>query len=444
MNVLHVIHRYYPFIGGSEVVFQEIGERLARDGHNVTVYTTNAWDLEHFWSSGKRTIEVSEETHNGVHVKRFPVERLPAAPLAYPALRRVMAALARLPLNTKPLLFGLSRWTPRLPALERALDALPGSGDSFDIVHAANISLDSIVYAAYRFAHRCRIPFIVTPFTHLGEPGDNRIGQYYTMPHQVEMLSSADAVIAQTGQEVEALARYGVPRAKMRCIGVGVNPGDVLGGDSARFRAKYNIEGPIVFFLGTAAYDKGTMHLVAAMEKLWGTGIADAGVQLNAPATNGPGVLLNTPTLVIAGPQMSQFRNFAAGRPPETQRRMRLLGFISDEDKRDLLAAGDILVLPSRTESFGIVYLEAWLYNKPVIGARAGGVPAVIDDGRDGFLVKFGDIDALAGRIGQLLADGDLARCFGEAGRTKVMGGWTWDKKYLEIRALYEDLARGK
>jgi glycogen(starch) synthase len=424
VNFLHIIHRYYPYVGGSELYFQEIGERLAREGHGVSVYTTDAWDLEHFWAGGKRRVDRREEIHNGVHIKRFPVDRLPAAPLAYPLLRRAMVALAQLPLNVAPLLFGLSRWAPRIPALERALDSLDKAGQHFDLVHAANISLDSIVYAAYRFAIRRDIPLIITPFTHLGEAGNLRILRQCTMPHQMEMLRRAEAVITQTELETEALTRHGVSREKMHVVGVGVNPGEVLGGEGARFRAKYRIEGPIVFFVGAAAYDKGTMHLVEAMEKLW---------RRNEQS--------QLPTLVIAGPQLSQFAKFLAGRPPETRRRTHVLGFIPDADKRDLYAAGDVFVLPSRTDSFGIVYLEAWLYNKPVIGARAGGVPEVIADGRDGFLVTFGDTDALAARIEQLLTDRALAQCFGEAGHTKVIRALTWDEKYPQLRAIYEKLA---
>ncbi len=417
MNILHVIQRYYPYVGGSELYFQEIGERLAREGHRVELVTTDAWDLEHFWSAGKRRIESTEETHHGVHIRRFPVERLPAAPLAYPVLRRAMAELARLPVNTTPLLFQLCRWTPRVPALERALDALD---EPFDVVHAANIPLDSIIYAAQRFAARRRIPFMVTPFTHLGEPGDRRIVKYYTMPHQIEMLKRADAVIVQTGLEQEALAALGVPEHKLRRIGVGVNPDQVLGGNAARFRERYGIAGPIVFFIGTAAYDKGTMHLIEAMERLWQRGM--------------------TATLVIAGPQLTQFRDYLAARPDATRARTRVLGFIPDADKRDLYAAGDVFVLPSRTDSFGIVYLEAWLYNKPVIGARAGGVPAVIADGQDGFLVKFGDVQELAARIEQLLADRALAARFGAAGCAKVRRELTWDIKYAQLRAVYKEL----
>jgi glycosyltransferase involved in cell wall biosynthesis len=57
MNALHVIPRYYPFVGGSELYFQEISKRLVRDGHRVTVYTTDARDLEHLWARNKGRIE---------------------------------------------------------------------------------------------------------------------------------------------------------------------------------------------------------------------------------------------------------------------------------------------------------------------------------------------------------------------------------------------------
>ncbi|MGB8648886.1 MAG: glycosyltransferase family 4 protein [Anaerolineae bacterium] len=419
MNLLHVIHRYYPYVGGSEQVMQELSERFAREGHRVSVYTTDAWDLEHFWMSGKRRIETSSETHNGVEIHRFPVRRLPLSPFAYPALRRLMALVGRLPVNTKPLLFFLARVTPRVPQLDRALDTLDAS---VDLVHVANISLDSLVYAAYRLSRRRRIPLVITPFMHLGEPGDRRVRRAYTMPHQIEMLRQADAVIVQTELEQQALQDFGVPASKIHCIGVGVNPEFGVGGRAERFRAKYQVEGPIVFSVGAAAFDKGTMHVVKAMEKLW--------------AQN----LQPVPTLVIAGPALSPFQRFIAGRSADTQRRTRVLGFIADEDKRDLFAAGDVLVLPSRMESFGIVYLEAWLYNKPVIGALAGGVPAVISEGQNGFLVPFGDTQALAARIAQLLQDGGLAARLGQAGHVFVQSRWTWDQKFVQVRDLYQQV----
>jgi glycogen(starch) synthase len=420
VKFLHVIDRYFPAISGSEIYMQEIGERLALEGHAVSVYTTEAAELEYFWSNHQRPITARAEEHNGVQIQRFPVERLPLARLTYPTLRRGMAALARLPVNTTPLLFQLSRWTPRVPALERGLESLDAR---FNLVHAVNISLDSIIFAASRFARRQHLPLVLTPFIHLGEPGDRRISQYYTMPHQIELLRRADAVIVQTTLELEALVRYQVPRERLHLIGVGVDPHGTLGGDSARFRAKYNIAGPIVFFVGAAAYDKGAMQLVAAMERLW---------------------TRHDATLVLAGPVPTAFRRYLAARSRETRRRTRVLGFIPEADKRDLFAAGDVFVMPSRTDSFGIVYLEAWLYNKPVIGARAGGVPAVIREGRDGLLVTFGNVDELADRIEQLLSDRALARLLGAAGHDKVLNEYTWDKKYAQVRALYHEVVERK
>ena len=96
--------------------------------------------------------------------------------------------------------------------------------------------------------------------------------------------------------------------------------------------------------------------------------------------------------------------------------------------------------MPSRTDTFGIVYLEAWLYDKPVIGAAAGGVPEVIADGVTGYLVPFGAVAALADRIARLLADPALRARLGAAGHAAVLREHTWDAKIARITAIYERL----
>ena len=90
--------------------------------------------------------------------------------------------------------------------------------------------------------------------------------------------------------------------------------------------------------------------------------------------------------------------------------------------------------------SLGIVYLESWLYKKPVIGALAGGVTEVISHGEDGYLVPFGDVARLADCIATLLTDKELAQRFGEAGCRKVLSEHTWDKKYGMISQVYRQL----
>lgn len=418
MRILYVIQRYAPYVGGAEMVFQENGERLAHAGHAVTVYTTDAWDLERFWRADKRGVELENGTRNEVYIQRFPIEYLPFSPLAFPAIKRGMSIVAQLPFNSTPLLFSLARYVPYVPELDRTLDA---SSERFDIVHTANISLDSSVYAAYRFARRKKIPLVITPFLHLGESDDMRVVRFYTLPHQLEMLRRADAVIVMTPREGEALVERGVTRERIHRIGAGVDPDALAGGDGAQFRRQYGIANPIVAYIGTAAYDKGTVHLIEAMQRVWET--TDA-------------------TLVLAGAQMSAFSEYFATLPETVKGRIVPLGFISDHDKRDLLAACDVFAMPSRTDSFGIVYLEAWLYEKPVIGADAGGVPDVIDADKNGFLVKFGDVDALAAHLRQLLGDRPLARRMGEAGRAKVLRELTWEGQHAKLIELYRALTR--
>jgi glycosyltransferase involved in cell wall biosynthesis len=113
---------------------------------------------------------------------------------------------------------------------------------------------------------------------------------------------------------------------------------------------------------------------------------------------------------------------------------------VPDQVRRDALAAADVFALPSRTDSFGIVYLEAWCYGLPVVGAWAGGVPDVIDHGVNGLLVPFGDVAALAGALARLLADRQLAQAFGRLGRAKVERELTWEHKYALVRRAYAEV----
>ncbi len=422
MRILHVIQRYYPYVGGSELYFQELSERLAHAGHKVEVWTTDAWDLDYFWSRRARRVAASRTVHNGVLVRRFAVRHPPLPPIYYRAWRRLMALLSDLPLPVVPVLNAMCRISPWVPDLWRNLAALPPG--AFDLVHTANIPFESMILAADRYAARSGIPHVITPFTHLGQPGDRSVSRYYTMQHQLELERRAACVIVQTRLERDFLAGLGVPPGKIERVGVGVNPYAVVGGNAERFRRRYGVQGPIVYYIGAAAYDKGTAHTIEAMRHVWARGV-DA-------------------TFLMAGATMlDKFKDYYNHLPEEVRERCRWLGFIPDEDKRDLHAAGQVFCMPSRTDSFGIVYLEAWLNGVPVIGARAGGVPEIISDGVDGYLVEFGDVPALANRLELLLKRPDIAHELGQAGRRKVLAEHTWDHKIARIAEIYQQVMRG-
>ena len=414
MHILHVVQLYYPVASGAARYFAEIGERLVGEGHRVTVLATDAHDLEFFWDARKRRVALPEDVHHGVHIVRLPLRRAPGPPIVYPILRRLMVELSRVPGST-PLLRRLATLTPRLPGLHAAL-----ARERFDLIHTTNITLDFAIMPAFAYARQHRIPFICTPFVHLGVPGDTSLLRYYSMRHQIDLLKRSDRVITMTGLEADALAARGVPRAVLRRVGVGVNPAEVLGGDAARFRAEYDIRGPLVLYIGALAHDKGAIPVVQAMQRLWAQG-SDA-------------------TLVLIGAPLEQFTRFQAQLPDAIRARMCVLPYAPDSTKRDALAAAQVFAMPSRTDTFGIVYLEAWCYGLPVVGARAGGVPDVISDGADGLLVPFGDADATAGAIGRLLGDSALRQRLGAAGHAKVLREYTWERVYAQVRAIYAEL----
>ena len=104
--------------------------------------------------------------------------------------------------------------------------------------------------------------------------------------------------------------------------------------------------------------------------------------------------------------------------------------------KKDLFAAGDVFVLPSRTDSYGAVFLESWVNKKPVIGAKAGGVSEVIKHGEDGFLVKFGNLKEIVCFIRLLLTNEELAEKMGASGLLKVNNGLSWEDRYLRRHGL--------
>ncbi len=102
-------------------------------------------------------------------------------------------------------------------------------------------------------------------------------------------------------------------------------------------------------------------------------------------------------------------------------------GEISDELLERHLQNCDIFVAPSRYESFGLVFLEAMMFAKPVVGCRAGGMSEVIEEGVTGLLAEPGDAPSLVSVLGALLDDPVKRVAFGRAGRERYLQHYTRD-----------------
>ncbi len=420
MRVLHLIQRYWPAPGGAELYLSHISEHLAREGHQVTVATTDALDFELFWEPQRRRVPEPSATHEQVQIRRFPVRHLPLSPLAYPAIRRLLWLMSRVHPLPVSLLHRLARFTPWVPALWQWLEQ---TEQPFDLVAGMTICFEPLLEAGLRFARRRGVPYVSYPLTHLGAgpaPAQDALSRFYTMRHQVDLVRSSDAAVVQTPAERAFYVSQGMDEASIVVAGAGINPKVVLGGDGARFREKHQIKGSLVLSLSSMSYDKGTVHTIEAVRRLW-----QAGRQVE---------------LVLIGALLEPFKHYLERLPAAERQRIRVLGSVSEQEKRDALAAAQMLVMPSRTESFGIVYLEAWLYQKPVIGARTWGVTDVIHEGHDGLLVPFGDVSALSAAIAHLSDCPDEAAAMGTRGQEKVYREHLWSHKVSRIERLYQHL----
>jgi glycosyltransferase involved in cell wall biosynthesis len=100
----------------------------------------------------------------------------------------------------------------------------------------------------------------------------------------------------------------------------------------------------------------------------------------------------------------------------------------------------DALLLPSANEGTPVVAIEALASGRPVVATRVGGVPDVVSDGVDGYLVDVGDVGAMSRRLAELAADPELRRSMGERGRERVIQRYRVERLIDDVDALYRRL----
>jgi phosphatidylinositol alpha-1,6-mannosyltransferase len=141
------------------------------------------------------------------------------------------------------------------------------------------------------------------------------------------------------------------------------------------------------------------------------------------------------------GDDVPRLRALAAGLGVE--RYVNFMGRVPDAELREQYRQCSLFVMPSRKEGFGIVFLEAMAYGKPVVGGAHGGTPSVVKDGETGLLVDSFDVPGIAGSITTLLRDKETSERFGSAGRRRLVEEFTFDKFERNFREVIRSLARG-
>ena len=135
---------------------------------------------------------------------------------------------------------------------------------------------------------------------------------------------------------------------------------------------------------------------------------------------------------------------------PEAADEARSLGitdrvvFLGKQDSvAEIMACADLLLLPSSSESFGLVALEAMASGVPVIASRAGGLPEVVDDGETGFLAPVGDVEAMAEGAIHILRDDDTWRRFSAAARQSAVERYGVDRVIPQYERYYQQIVAG-
>jgi glycogen(starch) synthase len=108
-------------------------------------------------------------------------------------------------------------------------------------------------------------------------------------------------------------------------------------------------------------------------------------------------------------------------------------GMVSETRLRGLYRACDVLVGPSRFESFGLMLVEGMMFGKPVIGCRAGGMMEVVEEGKTGLLAEPGDIPSLEGCLNRLIEDAELRARLGVAARARYEKYFRADRMTAEV-----------
>lgn len=404
MRIAHFIQRYPPALGGSESYFQRLSRYLTDRGDEVTVWTTTALDLAAFWSPRGKCLPSGERNEDGLIVKRFPLWRVHGRRWLLKPLSLVPHRLWQaLTLPCNPVAFGM--WHGAGQSRER-----------YDAVHATAFPYAWPIACGLRLARRLGVPFLLTPFLHTGDPNDSsdRTRRQYTQPALRHLLLEADRVFAQTPTEMATLEQVGVRPERMVLQGLGVDPAECTGGDRAAVRARWGVADSdvVVGHLANLSAEKGTIDLLNA---------ADVAARNGVPCT-----------VLLAGPEMPNFQRFWSRYQPVVK--VLRLGVLSENQKRDFFAGIDIFALPSRSDSFGLVLLEAWANGVPCVAYRAGGIADVIHHGRDGLLVQCGDIRELADSLGCMIRDSSLRQQFGDAGRIRTGTDFVWEEKLQIVR----------
>ncbi len=373
--------------GGMNVYVRELGSALAQAGIETTTFTrTHRLDLP-------REVLV-EPGHRVVHI--------PAG--AYDLPKEALGGV------TDEFRHGMLDWIAR--------------NEAPDVIHA-NYWLSGVV--GHTLKHELDVPFISTFHTlarvkaAAGDPEPEQRDRA-----EAEIIHCADAICVSCDEEADQFRmHYGEPRGQLEIIAPGVEhaffaPGDQAG---ARRALGYGVDDTILLFVGRIQPLKGPDVAIRTL------------AELARPDAH----------LVVVGGASGVDGDVEADRAHALVDELGLSGrvhFVEPQPHHILSTyyrAADVVLAPSRSESFGLVALEASACGVPVVASAVGGLKSLVDDGVTGSLIEGRDPCDYARAVAAIIDD-DAVRAEMGARAVERARRYTWGFAAARLRRLYADL----
>jgi len=311
---------------------------------------------------------------------------------------------------------------PYAPALEALSVGLAMARDpvAADVVHTHTwyVGLGGMLVQSIH-----DVPLVVT--LHSMEPlrpwKADQLGTGYAVSSWAERLAveRADRVIAVSEQmRADITTHFRVDPDRVVMIHNGVDAEAFARTEQRDALARHGVHARYALFVGRISEQKGIFQLLEAARAL------PAGVQLVLCASSP-----DTPEL------LARLEAAVAGRPEIRW----INAMLPVPEVVQLYSHAAVFVCPSIYEPFGLINLEAMACGTPVVASRVGGIPEVVVDGETGRLVEPGDVAALGQALREALADPELARRMGEAGRRRVEAQFSWDRIADRTMTVYRD-----
>jgi glycosyltransferase involved in cell wall biosynthesis len=404
LRILLVTHGFPPVLGGTEVLMAELAKELALLGHEVVVTTADHLNPRDAMHPFRPRVLREETTPEGVRVIRFASARSLAG--GFSVVRRVVKKLG-IPLGL-PSLLGQFPWMPGAWRYWMT--------EQFDVAFTSCVPmLTATTLCLMRAAGVIRYPVILHTAMHPW--GENQLHPDWVR----RVLAGADHVLTNTRAEADWLRSDGLLPAGKPCdvMSPGLSDEAREPGDRRRGRELMGLadEVPVVLFLGRRSREKGYHRVLQAMRdvktQLPGAELIVAGPAAGVFSSRGPDGNPNLPTFIDVG-----------------QPGMR--------DKRDIMAAADVLCLPSVADSFGITYLEAMAQGLAIVALDLPTTREVLGEAAIYVSNHAPGNQALSAALLRVLQDADTRTSVQREALRRVQTDFCWDARARQVCHLLQ------